>query len=187
MSLSIPLWHMLLQLFVSLKSLEMFLKHAATSWNSQNDWNLNLLLILKILAPNFLKHAFETFETRIHTPSALQPNSMMPIHPHGGATCSIIWQGNPISTVKTFATPKLRPVCKRKNWNSQTIQIQPATFCQLLQRNLWCWHDTHGPHFHRCAKLTTPSTDESINDKRVSPTQEVATDFTMFNVCLADV
>jgi len=66
------------------------------------------------MAPNFLKHAFETFETRIHTPSTLQPNSMMPIHPHGGATCSIIWQGNPIGTVKTFATPNCTLCAKER-------------------------------------------------------------------------
>jgi len=45
----------------------------------------------------------------------------------------------------------------------------------------------HRPRFHRCAKQTTPSTDESINDERASPTHEVTTDFARCNVCLVDV
>jgi len=32
-----------------------------------------------------------------------------------------------------------------------------------------------------------PSTDESINDERASPTHEAATDFARCNVCLVDV
>jgi len=45
----------------------------------------------------------------------------------------------------------------------------------------------HRPCFHRYVKQTTPSTDESINDERASPTHEVTTDFTRCTVCLADV
>jgi len=48
-------------------------------------------------------------------------------------------------------------------------------------------HCRHRPHFHKHAKQTTPSADELINDKRASPTHEVATDVTRCNVCLADV
>jgi len=45
----------------------------------------------------------------------------------------------------------------------------------------------HRSHSHRHAKQTTPSTDESINDKRASPTHEVTTDFSRCNVCLVGV
>jgi len=43
------------------------------------------------------------------------------------------------------------------------------------------------PCFHVHAKQTTPSTDESMNEERASPTHEVPTDFARCNVCLADV
>jgi len=42
---------------------------------------------------------------------------------------------------------KLRPVCQRENCNTQTIQIQPTTPCQLWQWNLWSlWTQTAFQH-----------------------------------------
>jgi len=42
-------------------------------------------------------------------PNTLQPNlfhdtNSSPVNQCGGMTCSVIWQGNPITAVKTFAT-----------------------------------------------------------------------------------
>jgi len=45
----------------------------------------------------------------------------------------------------------------------------------------------HRPRFHRHVKQMTPSTDDSINDKRASPIHEVTTDLARCNVCLPDV
>jgi len=50
------------------------------------------------------------------TPCNTNPS---PVNQSGGMICSIIWQSNSISTVKTFATPKKRHVCQRQNCNSQ--------------------------------------------------------------------
>ena len=62
-----------------------------------------------------------------------------PMNQHGGMICSIIWQDNPISVVKTSATKNRALVlCQREKCSSQTIQIQPTTSCQLWQWNLWC-------------------------------------------------
>ena len=90
------------------------------------------------------------------------------------------WQGNPISVVKTFAT---------KNCSLCAILKQSRSNPQLLvnSNNKICGSCGHRPCFHRCVKKTTPSTDESINDERASPTHKVATDFARCNVCLVDV
>jgi len=64
------------------------------------------------------------FATQFHDTNPSTANQQ------GGITCSIIWQGNPISAVKTFAT-KNRALCVRDTCNSKTIQIQPTGACQL--------------------------------------------------------
>jgi len=53
--------------------------------------------------------------------------------------------------------------------------------------NEMCDACRHRPHFHRHAKQTTPSTDESINDERASPTHKVTKAFAGCIVCPDDV
>jgi len=50
-----------------------------------------------------------------------------PVKQRGGTTCIIMWQGNPISAVKTFAT-KNHILCAKKRI---AILIQPSTSDQL--------------------------------------------------------
>jgi len=103
----------------------------------------------------------------------------------GGITCSIIWQGNPISVVKTFAAKNCALCAKER----LAILKQSRSNPQLIinSNNEIYGACRHRPRFHRCVKQTTPSTDESINDERANPKHKVTTDFTRCNVCLADV
>ena len=111
--------------------------------------------------------------------------NLSPTNQRGGMTCSIIWQGNPISPVKSFATKNCAMCAKER----LAILKQSRSNPQLLinSNNKICGACRHRPRFHRHAKQTTPSTDESINDEEVSPTHEVATDLTRCNVCTVDV
>jgi len=81
-------------------------------------------------------------------------------------TCSIIWQGNPISVVKPFATKNCALCAKERIAALKQFRSNP----QLLinSNNLICGACKHRPRFHRYVKQTTPSTDESINDERAS-------------------
>jgi len=91
----------------------------------------------------------------------------------GGMTCIII-SGNPISALKMFAN-KSCALCAKERI---AIFKQSKSNPQLLinSNNIICGACQHTPHFHRHAKQTTPSTEASINEKRVSPRHEVATD-----------
>jgi len=94
-------------------------------------------------------------------------------------------EGNLISAVETFATKNCALCAKER----LAILKQSRSNPQLLinSNNKICGACRHRPRFHRHAKQTTPSTDESINDEEVSPTHEVATDLTRCNVCTVDV
>jgi len=96
-------------------------------------------------------------------------------------TCNIIWQGNPISVVKTVATKNCALCAKERI----AVLKQSRSNAQFLinSNNGAC---RHRPHFHMYVKQTTPGTDESIHDERASPTREVPTDLTRCNVCLAN-
>ena len=119
------------------------------------------------------KHFATQFPTTIPTPDAQRD----------GTTCSIIWQGNPISAVKTFATKNCALCATERTAVLKQFKLNP----QLLinSNNEICGACRHRPKFHVCGKPTTPSTDESINDERVNSTQ-VATDFNRCHVCLSD-
>ena len=94
-------------------------------------------------------------------------------------------QPNQCTTVKTFAT-KICTLCATERI---AILKQSRSNPQLLinSNNKIYGACRHRPHFHRHVKQTTPSTDESINDKRTSQTHKVTTNFTRYNICLADV
>ena len=125
-----------------------------------------------------------------HATNALQPNSMTQIHPqstnvkeklqHHPAT-----EGTPISAIKTFATKNCAMCDKETIAILKQSRSNPQFHINF--NNEICGACRHKPHFHRHAKQTPPNTEESINDKTVSPTHKVATDFASCNVCLADV
>jgi len=123
---------------------------------------------------SYAKHFATQFPTTIPTPDDQR----------NGITCSIIWQGNPISVVKTFATKNCALCAKERTAILKQSKLNP----QLLvnSNNEIYGACRHRPKFHRHGKQTTPSTDESINDERVNSTQ-VTTDFNRCHVCLADV
>ena len=120
-----------------------------------------------------------------HFATQLSPENVSSETQRNGITCSIIWQGNPLSVVKTFATRNCTLCAKERT----AILKQSRTNPQLLinSNNEIYGACRHRPKFHRYVKQTTPSTDESINDERVNPTQEVTTDTNRCQICLADV
>jgi len=75
---------------------------------------------------------------------------------------------------------------------SQSMSLMSQSdACWVLQQTRSSCSHTNSNQFmapwNDRAKQTAPSTDDPINDERVSPTHEVATCFTMCNDCLADV
>jgi len=111
-----------------------------------------------------------------HFATQFHDTNPSPASQRKGITCSIIWQGNPISVVKTFAT-KNSALCAKERI---AILKQSRSNPQLLinSKNKINRACGHRPRFHRHAKQTTPSADGSINDERASPTHKVTTDFT---------
>ena len=111
---------------------------------------------------------------RIHTPNILRPNShdtnLSPFSQQRGITCSIIWHDNPISAVKTFATKNCVMCAKERI----AILKQSRSNPQLLvnSNNEISSGCRHMPGFHRCAKQTTPSTDESGQSMTKEPAQQ---------------
>jgi len=108
-----------------------------------------------------------------------------PTNQRGGITCSIIWQGNPISVVKTFAIKNCALCAKERLAILKQSRSNPQRL--INSNNEICGACRHRPRFHRYVNQTTPSTHESTNDERVSPTHEVTTVFSRCNVCLVDV
>jgi len=81
-----------------------------------------------------------------------------------------------IIVVKTFATKNCALCAKERIAILKQFRSNPQL---LFNSNNEIYNVCrHRQHFHVCVKQTTPSTDESINEKRASPTHEVNTDFT---------
>jgi len=136
-------------------------------------------------APNDTSKA-ECNNNAKHFATLFHDTNLSPVNQHRGTTCGIIWQGNPIgSVVKTVAT-KNCALCAEERI---AILKQSRSNLQLLinSNNEIYGVCRHKPRFHKHAKQITPSTDESINDERTSPTHKVTTCFARCNVCLAGV
>jgi len=110
-----------------------------------------------------------------------------PANQREGITCIIIWQRNPISAVKTFATKNCALHAKERIAILKQSRSNPQLLVNSIGNNKINGTCGHRLRFHRCAKQTAPSADESINDERASPPCEIATGFDGCNVCTADV
>jgi len=62
-------------------------------------------------------------------------------------TCSIIWQGNPTSIVKAFATKNCALCAKERIAILKQPKSNPQLSCQLQQQNLWCMWTPTNPEF----------------------------------------
>ena len=153
-------------------------KHMLGTHNTSSKLACNNTSVTSKSLSNLVKNLADT--TQFHDANPSSANQC-----GGGTTCSIIWQRNPLRAVKTFAT-KNCGLCA-KEWIAILKQSRSNPQLLVNHHNKICGACGCRPHFHRCTKQTTLSTDESINDERVSPTCEVTTDFTRCNVCLADV
>jgi len=123
------------------------------------------------------------------TLNILQHNSMMQIlpQPTNMKEQPAASSGKETQSVRSkHLQPKTMPCMLKKELQFLNHQDPTHTFF-FNSNNVICSACRHRPHFNRCVKQSTPSADESINDKRVSPTHEVATCFARCNVCLADV
>jgi len=109
------------------------------------------------------------FATQFHDTTA---HKSTPVNQRGRTTCSVIWQGNPIRAVKTFATKNCALCAKEGIAILKQLMSNP----QLLinSDNEICGAFGHRPRFHAHVKQTTPINDESIHEERASPTHEVA-------------
>jgi len=97
-----------------------------------------------------------------HFATQFHDTNPSPVNQRGRITCSIIWQGNPISVIKTFAT-KNCALCAKKRI---AILKQSTSNQQLLINSNSKVHGVcrHRPHFHRHVKQITPITNGSSND-----------------------
>mgnify|MGYP001787478984 FL=1 len=134
-----------------------------------------------VKSDSYARHFATQFDPMLYPDS-----NPTPANQRKGITCSIIWQGNPISVAKTFATKNCALCAKER----VAILKQHKSNPQLLinSNNEIYGACRHHPKFHRYVKQTPSSTDESTNDERVNTTHEVTTETTIrCNVCLADV
>ena len=98
--------------------------------------------------------------------------------------CSILWQGNPISVVKTFGTPDCA-LCNRERL--EILKLSRKDPKSLINsRNEIYGACKHNPKFHRY-NSRIPSTDESNKDERVTPTNFTTEESMMCGRCLIEV
>jgi hypothetical protein len=86
----------------------------------------------------------------------------------------ILWQGNPLSCVKTFGTKACKLCAREKLAILKTSRKNPD---KLINKNFEIYGACrHNPKFHRFGQLhnIAPNTDESIKDERV-PTRPGST------------
>jgi len=100
-----------------------------------------------------MSHGLTNFNcSEARNPRALQfcDTNPSPANQRGGTTCSIIWQGNPISVVKPFATKNCALCAKER----LAILKQSRSNPQLLikSNNEACGACRHRPCFRRHAK-----------------------------------
>jgi len=106
-----------------------------------------------------------------------------PVNQHGGITCSIIWQDNPISVVKTFATKNCDMCAKERIAILKQSRSNPHL---LINSNNEIYGACgHRQRFHRYVKQTTPSNDGSINDKQLKPAQHTKLPQTLLHAMFA--
>jgi hypothetical protein len=79
--------------------------------------------------------------------------------------CEILWQGNPVSVIKTFHKSTYT-LCNRERMEfiklSQSIPDKLINFCPKIHE---AWH--HKPRFHRYHEQDAPSADENKKHEKV--------------------
>jgi len=101
-------------------------------------------------------------------------------------TTSSVWQGTPISTVKTFATKNFTLCTKERAAILKRSGLGPNPQLLSYTNNEICGSCRHRPQFHMQTKQIDPSANESINDERAIPADKVTKDIDRYNSCLAD-
>jgi hypothetical protein len=98
--------------------------------------------------------------------------------------CSILWQGNPINVVKTFGTSNCALCNKERIEILKQSKKDPKSLINSCNEIYGACR--HHPKFHRY-KSRSPSTDESIEDERVTATIPGETSMLMCGKCLTEV
>ena len=98
--------------------------------------------------------------------------------------CSILWQGNPINVVKTFGTSNCALCNKERIEILKQSKKDPKSLINSCNEIYGACR--HHPKFHRY-KSRSPSTDESIEDERVTLTQLTTEENMMCGKCLTEV
>lgn len=88
-----------------------------------------------------------------------------PDQQRAGIYCSIIWKGNPISAVKTFATRNCTLCARERLEILKQSRKDPHSLINSCNEIYGACR--HNPKFHRYDKHNNPSTDESIEDEKV--------------------
>ena len=97
-------------------------------------------------------------------------------------TISVLWQGNPISAVKTFATHNCALCTRERLAILKVSRSKPELLINSCDKIYGACK--HKPKFHRFTTNNSTSTDESQEDGKVVPT-EVTTEAS--GRCLVDV
>ena len=147
--------------------------------NKSSKLECNNTLVKSKDLSNLKKNQTHMLNTLQENPLAQFPFKM----PKASPATSSIWQGTPISAVKTFATKNCTLCTKQR----AAILKQSRPNLQLLSNanNEIGGSCRHRPRFHMHTKQIGLSAKESINDERASPTPKVTTDIDRCNSCLA--
>jgi hypothetical protein len=128
-----------------------------------------------IKSDSYAKHFAEQTSRFDNVTPQLQRNSIK---------CSVLWQGNPINVVKTFGTPNCA-LCNRERIEIlKQSKKDPNSLINSCNEIYGACR--HHPKFHRYISRS-PSTDESIEDERVTPTNLTTKDDMMCGKCLTEV
>lgn len=124
----------------------------------------------------YAKHFVTQFHDKLNPSPIMQRLCLQ--HSCCAALCSRVWQCDLIicNVVKTFETTlctkaRLAVLKLSKSTNPQFLLV--ATYIQQCSVCLAPVCTTRSKLCRHYAKWTTPSTDESINDKRVNPTEKI--------------
>ena len=124
---------------------------------------------------SYARHFAKVFSNFKKPSTPLQRNSI---------TCSILWQGKPMSVVKTFGSPNCALCAREKLEIFKQSRENPSLLINSC--NELYGASLHKPQFHACVKAD-PSTDESPVDERV-PTDKVTTEESLLcRPCLTEV
>lgn len=128
-----------------------------------------------IKSDSYAKHFASLFSDSINPAPDLQRKSI---------TCKILWQGNPINVVKTFGTPNCALCNKERLEILKYSRKAPDSLINSCNKIYGACR--HNPKFHRYENRN-PSTDESMIDERVMPTNPNTGNYMMCGKCLTEV